>query len=95
MPFMRRPEPGGAINIGAELRVLVQDKDGVDFSMVFFPDVNNDLLPVGFYLAKRIIDYALRVSYLTPNKVELTLAGKFDLRANNLLVGSLYQVDSI
>ncbi len=54
MSIFRRPEPGGAINIGAELRVLVQDKDGVDFSMVFYPDVNNDLMrqtgmPMHFY----------------------------------------------
>lgn len=51
------------------------------------------MLPVGFYLAKRVVDYALRVSYLTPNKAELTRAGKFDLRANSLLVETPGQVD--
>lgn len=75
MSILRRPEPGGAINIGAELRVLVKNKDGVDFSMIFFPDVNNDLLrqaglPMHFYyvpqsvhLAKDFIDGQLQYKF--------------------------------
>lgn len=63
MSIMRLPQPGGAINIGAELRVLVQDKDGVDFSMIFFPDVNNDLLrqaglPMHFYYVPQSVHLA-------------------------------------
>lgn len=63
MSFLRRPEPGGAISIGAELRVLVQDKDGVDFSMIFYPDVNNDLLrqagmPMHFYYVPQSVHLA-------------------------------------
>ena len=53
------------------------------------------MLPLGFYLAKRVVDYAVRVSYLTPNKAEATCTGKLDLRETSLLVATPDQIDLV
>lgn len=48
-------------------------------------------LPVGFYLAARVIDYALRISYQDPTKAEQTRSGKMNLRESSLLALSTDQ----
>ncbi|MEQ1746361.1 MAG: hypothetical protein ABMA02_13110 [Saprospiraceae bacterium] len=42
-------------------------------------------LPIGFYLASRVVDYALRITYRDPAKAEQTRTGKINLRENSLL----------
>jgi hypothetical protein len=51
-------------------------------------------LPISFYLASRVIEYALRISYHDVNKPESVVVRKHDLRESPILVASADELDS-
>jgi hypothetical protein len=46
------------------------------------------MLPLGFYLSSRIVEYALRITHNTPSKPDKARTGTLDLRKTSLLIST-------
>lgn len=81
------------------VEITVQMKDSTNnviemYTVVKQTGVLTLRLPVAFYLAKRVVDYALRVTYHDPKKTEDTYVNQLDLRESSLLMASPEQINT-
>lgn len=81
------------------VEVTVQMKDSTNNVIAVFTAAKQTglltlRLPVAFYLAKRVVDYALRVIYQDPSKAEDTYVSQLDLREGSLLMASPEQINT-